>query len=233
MTSTGLGRIEPSDWSHVDKYPLTALPSKDKPQGVPVVWGINWYTAFDTPEIYDGRWWIGRGDLGPIRGGHAVCSPSMDQKDSLKWWDFYNQGSEGACVGFAASRMMSLLNRKRYSAEWLYRESQKVDEFEGEDYEGTTVRAALDVLRDHGHCRYRRKDHYEDAALQDGIAANRWATSVDQVLDTLNSPSYVEIGGIPILNSWGRDYPHLVWVPFDVWTRLLDEGGECGLITDR
>ena len=25
------------------------------------------------------------------------------------WWDFYDQGTEGACVGFGCSRMMSLL----------------------------------------------------------------------------------------------------------------------------
>ena len=43
--------------------------------GTPVVIGVNWYAKFDEPE-YDGRlkrWWIGRGSLGRLRGGHCVC----------------------------------------------------------------------------------------------------------------------------------------------------------------
>jgi len=33
-------------------------------------------------------------------------------------------------------------------------------------------------------------------------------------------------------NSWGRDYP-LVWLPYTVMDRLLDEWGEAAIITDR
>jgi hypothetical protein len=35
-----------------------------------------------------------------------------------------------------------------------------------------------------------------------------------------------------VKNSWGRDYP-LVWLPYSVMQRLLDEDGEAALVTDR
>src|SRR5262249_26468429 len=106
-----LGRREPRTWDHVDKYPLGALASAAQPTRVPVVLGINWYTNFDSP-VKDGlTYWIGRGDLGTVRGGHAICARPWGVTDGAPWWDFYDQGSEGACVGFSASRMMTLLNR--------------------------------------------------------------------------------------------------------------------------
>ena len=38
----------PSDWKHVDKYPLTAATAPSKP--TPVVIGVNWYDEFDKPQ---------------------------------------------------------------------------------------------------------------------------------------------------------------------------------------
>lgn len=233
MTATyPLGRREPKDWEHVEKYPLRELPTAIPLPGGPVIWGVNWYTNFDTPVRFSNRWWVGRGSLGMIRGGHAICSPSLRQKDVPTWWKFYDQGVEGACVGFAASRMMSLLNRKRYAAFWLYHEAQKIDEWEGTDYQGTSVRAALDVLRTRGHCRIRNGET-DMEALGDGIRENRWATTITEVLDALHSARYQKMGAIPFLNSWGVRYPRIVWMELAIWERLLNEGGECGLIIDR
>src|SRR5687768_18090954 len=47
-----------------------------------VVMGTNWYEAFDQPERAGkgGRYWIGRGDLGRVRGGHAYCL--LDRKST-------------------------------------------------------------------------------------------------------------------------------------------------------
>lgn len=229
-----LGRREPVDWAHVEKYPLRALVQADRPSCVPVAWGVNWYSNFDTPVKFDNRWWIGRGDLGSIRGGHAVCSPTQHprQKDVIGWWEFYDQGQEGACVGFATSRMMSLLNRKRYAAFWLYKEAQKIDPWPGENYSGTAVSAALDVLRTRGHCIYRKGvAHIEHPS--EGISANRWAITINEVLDALGSKYYRQYGAIPFLNSWGRAYPRIVWMSIERWDQLLQEGGECGLVTDK
>src|SRR4051812_16707333 len=93
-----LGRRPPSDWKHVDKYPLTAATAPAKP--TPVVLGVNWYVEFDKPEKdAQGHHWIARsGKLSTVRGGHCVCLKPRGSADPDGWWDFYNQGEEGACL---------------------------------------------------------------------------------------------------------------------------------------
>lgn len=93
----------------------------------------------------------------------------------------YDQGEEGACVGFAASWAMSILNRQFYDARWLYHEAQGVDEWPGENYSGTSVRAAMDVLRTVGHRFLHRHRHEHMSELRHGIERNEWATTADQV----------------------------------------------------
>lgn len=231
MTSNQpLGRREPTDWEHVDKYPLSAAPDATVATKVPVVLGINWYSNFDSPEKIGSSYWIGRGDLGRIRGGHAICARPYQVVDSTDWWRFYDQGSEGACVGFACSRMMTLLNRRRYEATWLYREAQKIDEWPGEAYSGTSVRAGCDILRDSGH-RYVRGVSVYPEQLQDGIHANRWATSWDEVREALGVPA--SQNGVQLLNSWGDDYPHYTYITDEAGERVLRENGEAALVTDR
>lgn len=224
-----LGRLEPTDWAHVDKYPLrTLVPSR----ATPVTLGINWYSAFDNPvRNSDGKYWIGTRGLGYVRGGHCVCIPSGGKsgEDADTWWDFYDQGTEGACVGFGSSRMMSYLNRKRYDAMWLYRQAQEVDEWPGDDYDGTSVRAAMDVLRTLGHRVYRSKA----SSSAEGIQENRWATTVDQVHACIQSPTADRLGAVPIRNSWGRSYPRTVWLPDNILNKLLGEDGEATLVVDR
>lgn len=227
-----LGRKVPKDFEHVEKYPLrTALATVTIPS--PVTIGVNWYTNFDNPvKGTDGRYWIGRGSLGRIRGGHCVCIPHSTTSDLYSWWDYYNQGNEGACVGFGSSRMMSLLNRKMFNPWWLWDRAKEVDGFPDTnpgDSEGTTVRAAMDILRDRGHC----KKGTTTPILQEGIAANRWARDIDEVLAVLQNPLYSKLNAMPILNSWGWSYPHLVWMPLETHARLLNEFGEYTCITDR
>ena len=94
----------------------------------------------------------------------------------------YNQGQEGACVGFAASWMMSILNGRFYDARWLYRMAQEIDEWgDTPPAEGTSVRAGMDVLRDVGHRRYIKGMLNHAPNLVHGIAENRWAKTVDEI----------------------------------------------------
>ena len=131
--------------------------------------------------------------------------------------------------------MMTLLNRERLDAPWLYYEARKVDDWPGEDYSGTSVRAALDVLRARGHRRPGATN--PDPAM--GIAEFRWARTVDQVLACLLGPMatgtsmHERLGAVPMANSWGTDYPKTVWVPFAAMQRLLDEQGDAAVVTDR
>lgn len=223
-----LGRREPTDWKHVERYPLSA--SSEVVIGQPIVLGINWYSNFDSPvRRKDGSYWIGLGDLGHIRGGHAICARPDRLTDYGTWWKHYDQGSEGACVGFASSRMQTIRNRRKYDGFWLYHEAQLVDEWPGEDYDGTSVRAGMEVLRVMGA---KRPAQTVPNLEQSGILAYRWLTAVDEVRDVLASPLNEARGAIRLLNSWGESYPHFVWMPYEVVARVLGEYGEATVATN-
>lgn len=229
-----LGRRIPTTWEHVEKYPLTLSTAPDKP--VPVTIGVNWYNAFDNPaKDADGKWWAGKdpNNLGTIRGGHCVAIPHNYKRDTLRMWKTFDQGSEGACVGFGSSRMMTLLNNRRmYDPFWLWGEAKEIDEWtetKRGDNNGTSVRAAMDVLRTVGHKRLKAKN----PTLADGIDANRWATNIDDLFSVLQNKEYEQLAAIPFMNSWGETYPHIVWVPCETWQRLLTEDGEATMITDK
>jgi hypothetical protein len=109
------------------------------------------------------------------------------------------------------------------------------------DDNGTSVRAAGGVLRRSGHVDWR--DAYADddageradyrADRDDGIRRFRWARSVRHVHRVLDNDRADDLGGVPILNSWGRGYPHRTWLPDDVLDRLMEEDGEVAVPTDR
>jgi hypothetical protein len=97
-----------------------------------------------------------------------------------------DQGREGACVGFALtnellsspSPMGRVIPKPRNKfASDVYREAQKIDEWPGEDYEGTSILAGMKVLRSRGL-----------------ISSYYWAFGIEQVLDTLVSVGPVVIG---------------------------------------
>ncbi len=226
-----LGGFIPAVKPYAAKYPLRSA-DIDRLAGkpVPVTTGFDWYSSFDRPTKIGARWWIGKGDnLGSIRGGHCTVfrPPSMTDLDS--WWARYDQGSEGACVGFGASRMMSLLNRAYYDARWLYKRAQEVDYWPGEDYEGTSVDAAMQILYSEGH----KTPKWAEPRIAQGVKGYRWTSSVDEIVAVMGAGSYRAIGGLPLLNSWGQDgYPHVTWMPFDTVAFLL-ETGEAVVVTDR
>lgn len=265
MTAGALGRRAPEGpeaWKHYERYPLTLATIPEKP--VPVVIGVNWYSNFDRPVWKSGRWWIGLNpsSLGSIRGGHCVCLEPGDElnpdgtiktklQDTVGWYDFYDQGSEGACVGFGTSRMASLLNRKRYFARWLWDRAKEIDYWSDTnpgDADGTSVEAAMRIMYERGHVTW--KNSYEPwntdgegmdwiprrdlpPTSEEGISRYRWARTVDEVQDVLKSPANARTGAVRILNSWGNSYPQRVWMPEETLQRLINEDGEVALVTDR
>ncbi|TDD07546.1 hypothetical protein E1181_08955 [Saccharopolyspora terrae] len=241
-----LGRLVPDDWHHLENYPLTAESQPAAP--VPVVIGVNWYAEFDHPTADgDGDEFVARegvSSLTRIRGGHAVCLEPGGEPDRERWWKFYDQGSEGACVGFAWSRCMTILNDELYSGRWLWDRAKDRDEWPDTnpgDSNGTSCRAAAEVLASVGHVdwedSYADDDHTERAnyvaEVGDGIEVFRWARSVDQVHTALGNSRADELGAVPILNSWGTGYPHRVWMPDEVLERLMREDGEIAIPTDH
>jgi hypothetical protein len=246
-----LGRFVPDDWQHVDRYPITALAAGERPTRTPVVIGVNWYAEFDNPELDErsNEYFIARGGadtLTNVRGGHCVCLEPGGEPDQLAWREFYDQGKEGACVGFGWSRCMTILNDgQQYAARWLWDRAKEIDEWPetkpGDD-QGTSVRAAAQILVKSGHVdwkpAYAKDDHTVRAKYRadvtDGIRkVYRWATSVAQVHEALANPRADELGAVPILNSWGEGYPHRVWLPDSVLERLISEDGEIAIPTDR
>lgn len=240
-----LGRFIPDDWDHVEKYPLGA-PAEEAPTPRPVVIGVNWYAEFDSPQeevTRGGTKYVlpGADSLTEVRGGHCVCLEPAGEPDPEEWWEFYDQGREGACVGFGWSRCMSLLNQELYAARWLWDRAKEIDQWPDTnpgDENGTSCRAAGDILRKHGHVDwkddYADDDHTEregyEPAADNGIQRFRWARSVDDVHKALGYDG----GGVTFLNSWGREgYPHRVWMPDDVLERLMNEDGEVAVPTDR
>jgi len=78
-------------------------------------------------------------------------------KETSVWWTggiVLDQGAEGACVGFGttgeygASPVRGKISNSLASS--VYDRAKEVDEFEGVDYEGTSVRAGMLVGREKG-----------------------------------------------------------------------------------
>lgn len=236
-----LGLLKPPDTKHIEKYPLSALPPEARPTHAPVPIGVNWYTGFDSPALgSDGKYRLPTTNLGTVRGGHCVClepAPQPGQpgneQETHAWWRFYNQGPEGACVGFGHSRALSLLYRRTFDAFWLYDDARRLEGTYPEG-EGTTCRSACEALRRWGahfqSGRIATHSRWYGSAPGIEIGAYRWATTADEVLAALGYASGSEI---PLLNSWGEDYPEVVYLSPETLERLLQEGGEADVITER
>lgn len=235
MIHHALGCLPPPDDRHRQKYPLL-VGAAPHPAG-PMVIGVQMFDSFYKPtRDRVGFHWIGANpsDLGAPGGCHAMCLLPHLWFDSLASWRFYDQGREGACTGFAASRMMTLYNRQRYDGFSLYRRTRQVDEFPGEAYEGTTIRATLSVLKTEGAWPVSNDNLISGPDPVHGIKEYRWAQNLGDVRRWLGIPSH--IGYVQVLNSWGRLYPHVVRLPFATLERLWADPNtylEFAAVTDR
>lgn len=193
----------------------------------------------------------------------TALSPKPLRTRSWAARDCLDQGREGACVGFAwAHELIAVpypIQTTDAMARTIYREAQRVDEWDGEAYEGTSVLAGAKIVAKWGF-----------------IEEYRWAFSIDDVLNTLShfgpvvfglpwldsmfepGPDGIldctgkEIGGHAILGrglrlnrgtplvkwrqSWGRDHGKNgdVLIRVDDLERLLKMGGEaCVPVTRR
>lgn len=113
-----------------------------------------------------------------------------DIKPVKKMWEegiVLDQGSEGACVGFgwmgeflsqpvAPNPQPGKFATQRYAND-VYQTAKKIDEFPGENYDGTSVLAGAKVMRSRGF-----------------IKSYRWAFSIEDVRDALIQEGPVVIG---------------------------------------
>lgn len=252
---------------------------------------LSWYTNADPEICITGHGLGRRAHVGRIpfpRMGAApmmltqAASFSVNKRLKLptQYIPKYDQGQEGACVGFAWSWAMSILNRRFYAARKLYLETQFVDPYpETPPEEGTSVVSAAQVLQKQGHWRFARGITWP-LAITEGIKEFRQALSIDEIraaiyLDipvvfgidwwsNFDSPIWSDFGAggnrwwigkgdlgnvrgghaiccfgarddiqaFTLVNSWGHNYP-IVNIPYNTVQRLMKDGGEAIIPTDR
>lgn len=203
-----------------------------------------------------------RDDDYPLRP-RAVAGPLPN----VRYWRMFSspldQGYEGSCVGHAwkhflmASPVCTSGAREAPRATDIYRAAQKVDEWPGESYEGTSVRAGAKVLASLGLI-----SEYNWA--RDIEVLSRYILTTGTVvmgtnwyggMDTPNKEGFVKpTGGIRgghaylvigynrlrgvyrCINSWGKPYGQAgrFWIAGEDLGRLLAEGGEaCSAVEVR
>lgn len=182
------------------------------------------------------------------------------------WWG--NQGDTSMCVAYAWTHYIEdgpvthLSTRARLAGnpyvepEVLYRRAQAIDEWPGENYDGTSVRAGAAVLRERGlvasyHWAFNLTD-LVDALLTlgpvvvgtewyEGMDRPSWLTGLIKVEgESLGGHAYV-LNGVNTIakrfrlkNSWGRAWGKKgrAYIRFDDMERLISEGGEVAIATE-
>lgn len=121
----------------------------------------------------------------------VITTPPARRNKLWRIGQILDQGREGACVGFGwTAEVLSTpvsvdLARVKFDipreptefAKSVYREAQKIDEWAGEDYEGTSTLAGAKVLRKYGL-----------------LKEYRWAFNVNEVIDAVLVKGPVVIG---------------------------------------
>ncbi len=185
---------------------------------------------------------------------------------SYRYWYqggvWLDQGATSQCVAYAFSHWLEdgpvtqpdLVADKDFALA-IYGDAQRVDEWPGENYDGTSVRAGAKVLQGMGLISTYRWAWNLDTALntllEQGplVVGTNWYSdmfSVDE--DRMVTPgggiagghAYV-INGINLVggfvrlkNSWGRDwgYNGHARMTLETFERLLHEDGECCLASE-
>jgi hypothetical protein len=193
---------------------------------------------------------------------HNVRSllPSPDPR-SYTWRCTANldQGNEGACVGFGwahegIARPKVIAGVNNATAFNIYHDAQKIDEWPGEDYQGTSVLAGAKVCQRYGwYTEYRWAFTTMDALAAISrhgpavIGINWYEGMWDTDERGFIRPTGRLVGGhapcvrgvnvkdqtVLIHNSWGASWGGTKWGPgtalltWDDFDRLLHEDGEC------
>jgi hypothetical protein len=113
-----------------------------------------------------------------IRRGKPSRRTQRYWNDGYAWLD---QGELPACVGFSWSHWLLNAPLRQYlDPAFIYNVAKFYDEYKGENYDGTSVRAGAKVL-----------------ALAGFIQEYRWAKTLDDVIQTL-----LEVGPLVVGTTW-------------------------------
>lgn len=116
---------------------------------------------------------------------YPVLTPRNYKPRSYTWSNggvVLDQGAEGACVGFGwahelAARPSVVKAVDAFKALEIYREAQKIDEWAGEAYEGTSVLAGAKIAQSKGY-----------------ITEYRWCLTIEDLVVALGYHGPVVIG---------------------------------------
>lgn len=143
--------------------------------------------------------WVPRfDDRSRMYGIRPLIGTSAKKRKATFWQEgtVLNQGSEGACVGFGwLAEILAKPVQPEYQpteefgnrlAQFYYEEAKKLDEWDGEDYEGTSVLAGAKVMNKYNL-----------------ISEYRWCFNIDDIIDAVVFKGPVVIG-IPWYESMYR-----------------------------
>lgn len=187
----------------------------------------------------------------PIR----AIIPTLAPQRSYTWscHTYLDQGMEGACVGFSVAHEIAArpkpLPASKDMARNIYLEAQKIDEWPGESYAGTSVLAGMKTASKMGYFNeYRWAFGIDDLIMAIGykgpaVLGINWYEGMQQA----DSDGFIHVfgkirGGHAILcngvnvkkryfrlhNSWGQDWGQSgdTFISFEDLDRLLHEQGE-------
>lgn len=189
--------------------------------------------------------------------GVAEVLPAAEWKPKTWRLDERNdQRREGACVGFGVSHRLAAAPLERGGIDdafslRLYREAQKIDPWEGENYEGTSVLAGIQAAQALGYI----KEYRWCFSVQEIILAVAYegpvvvGTTWDANMFAPQADGFLKMGGgsqgghcylirgvgrkkgrpyFRITNSWGRDWgvrgDAFIWC--DEYEQYLLPGGD-------
>ncbi|MET0604393.1 MAG: hypothetical protein ABW167_20575 [Baekduia sp.] len=150
----------------------------------------------------------------------AAAPAKVEKVFRLPTWHWsHDQGAEGSCVGHATAMERAITNsaqnraaravgikQRRYDPIAIWNEAKVVDGDSSTnpgDDNGTYVRAAYDIMRDHGPRRVRNMVlngsvpvpiGAQPPVLRDGADVNRWARTVDEMRAAIASGTPSVIG---------------------------------------